>query len=86
MAIPYTDSGQHGQGIPPFLALHIFVDDPENKYSTAHQTRILATALGAAGVRCDVVGTNKQHITLDSEIGRPGDFITAVVASFLQSV
>ena len=75
-----------GQGIPPFLALHIFVDDPENKYSTAHQTRILATALGAAGVRCDVVGTNKQHITLDSEIGRPGDFITAVLASFLRSV
>ena len=76
-----------GQGIPPFLALHIYVNAPENKYSTAHQTRILATALGKAGVRCDVVGTpNKQHITLDSEIGKPGDFITAAVTSFLQSV
>ena len=76
-----------GQGIPPFLALHIFGNAPENTYSTAHQTRILATALGEAGVRCDVVGSaNKQHIPLDSEIGKPGDFITAAVASFLQSV
>ena len=57
-----------GQGIPPFLALHIFGNAPENTYSTAHQTRILATALGEAGVRCDVIGTaNKQHIAHDND-------------------
>ena len=60
-------------------AILMVVDEPQSVIA-------LATALGAAGVRCDVVGTNKQHITLDSEIGRPGDFTTAVLASFLQSV
>jgi hypothetical protein len=34
-----------GQGIPPFLVLHLVGNAPENKYSTAHQTRILATAV-----------------------------------------
>ncbi len=86
---------KHGRqcAIPPFLALHIY-GKPDgsphphnNNYCTAHQTRILADALGEAGVRCEVVGTaNKDHITLDSEIGKPGDFITCVVREFLQSV
>ena len=81
------------RGIPPFLALHIFgkpdgsPHPSEDNYCTAHQARILATALGEAGVRCEVVGTpNKDHMTLDSEIGKPGDFITAAVTNFLQSL
>lgn len=85
---------QRGQcPIPPFLALHIYGKSDgsphpsDNNYCTAHQTRILADALGEAGVRCEVVGTaNKDHVTLDSEIGKPGDFITSTVRSFLQSV
>lgn len=74
--------GREGQ-IPPFLALHIYgkpdgsPHPPEDNYCTAHQTRILAAALGEAGVRCEVVGSaNKDHITLDSEIGTE----TAVLA------
>ena len=79
--------------IPPFLALHIFGKSngsphpSENNYCTSHQTRILADALGEAGVRCEVLGTaNKDHVRLDSEIGKPDDFITYAVRGFLQSV
>ena len=82
-----------GKGIPPFLALHIFgnpdgsTHPPDDNYCTSHQTRMLATALGDVGVRCEVLGTaNKSHITLDSEIGKPGDFVTASVVGFLESL
>jgi acetyl esterase/lipase len=94
-ALHAKTAAQHDERcpIPPFLALHIYgkpdgsPHPSDDNYCTAHQTRILAAALGEAGVRCEVVGTaNKNHVTLDSEIGRPGDFITSAIRSFLQSV
>ena len=82
-----------GKGIPPMLLLHIFgksdgaFHPPDNNYCTSHQARILAGALGEAGVRCDVVGVaNKDHVCLDSEIGKPDDFVTQAVENFIESL
>ena len=82
-----------GKGIPPMLLLHIFgksdgaFHPPDNNYCTSHQARILAGALGAAGIRCDVVGVaNKDHVCLDSEIGKPDDFVTQAVENFIESL
>jgi arylformamidase len=84
-----------GKHIPPFLILHIQdLNAPggergsgDGVLRTPRQAQLLAKSLRSANVRVEVrAGAGKTHVTLDSEIGRTGDQITAAVEVFMRSV
>lgn len=71
-----------GKGIPPFLLVHAW-----KRNASREQAEELAKALRDAGVRADVDHQpNKNHITINSEIGREGDETTARIMQFLNSI
>jgi arylformamidase len=70
-----------GKGIPPFLLLHV-ADFPETR--TNLQSEILAETLINAGVRAKLFAANgKTHLTICSDLGRPGEPITLATLNFL---
>jgi|HubBroStandDraft_1064217.scaffolds.fasta_scaffold32401_2 arylformamidase len=70
-----------GKGIPPFLLLHV-ADFPETR--TNLQSEILAETLRNAGIRAmTIAATGKTHLTICSDLGRPGEPITQATLNFL---
>lgn len=68
-----------GQGIAPFLILHV----ASRRDSTA-QSQAFAKALQAAGIEAKLVpGENKTHGTINRELGLPGDKPTKAVFEFV---
>jgi acetyl esterase/lipase len=69
-----------GKNIPPFLILHV-ADHPEVKL----QSETLAEALRAAGVRAKAYPADgKNHLTINSELGRDYDKPTEVMFEFIE--
>jgi arylformamidase len=70
------------KGIPPFLIIHI-ADLPGSR--TGLQSHLLATRLiHHGGVKADVLAVpGKTHVTLDSDIGGPGDSTTEAILRFV---
>jgi len=68
-----------GKDIPPFLILHV-ADHPE----TGGQSQRLATALKEAGVSAAAFPAGgKNHGTINSDLGKPGDVPTKALFEFL---
>ncbi len=68
-----------GQGIPPFLILHV-ADHPE----TRGQSRRLVEALQAAGVPARAFpAAGKDHGSINADLGKSGDEPTAALFEFL---
>lgn len=79
-ASPVTHA-EPGKDIPPFLLVHA-----GKRNASREQAEKLATALSDAGVRAEVHHQpNKNHITINSNIGDEGDETTARIIKFLQS-
>ncbi len=71
-----------GKAIPPFLILHV-AEHPE----TRAQSQRLAKALQEAGVSATAYpARGKNHGTINSEMGKPGDEPTRMVFAFLEEV
>lgn len=74
--ITYVEKGKR---IPPFLILHV----ADRRDSTVQSNR-LAAALRDAGVRAAAVPcAGKNHMTINRELGNPGDGPTAELVRFL---
>ncbi len=68
-----------GKPIPPFLILHV-ADHPETK----GQSRRLAKALQEVGISATVYpAAGKNHGTINSDLGTPGDEPTKAFFEFL---
>ena len=68
-----------GKGIPPFLILHV-ADHPE----TRGQSQKLAKALKEVGVSATAyLAEGKNHGTINSDLGKPGDVPTKALFEFL---
>ena len=68
-----------GKGIPPFLILHV-ADHPE----TRGQSQRLAKALKEVGVSATAYpAEGKNHGTINSDLGKPGDVPTKALFEFL---
>ncbi len=79
---PPSPTSPRGKGIPPFLILHV-ADHPE----TGGQSQRLAQALQEAGVSAKAFpAEGKDHGTINSELGTPGDEPTKVMFEFLEGV
>jgi arylformamidase len=72
------------KGIPPFLIIHI-ADRPESR--TGLQSHLLATRLiHHGGVSAKVLSVpGKTHVTLDSDLGTPGDATTDSILQFVNA-
>lgn len=71
-----------GKDIPPYLLIHAGLRQIARVQ--AHQ---FADALHAAGVQAEVVAApDKNHTTLNQELGAPGDGPTKAVLSFLNGI
>ena len=69
-----------GKGIPPFLILHV-ADHPE----TTWQSQRLAKALTEAGRSATAFpAEGKNHGTINSDLGKPGDGPTKALFEFLE--
>lgn len=70
------------KGIPPFLIVHV-ADYPESR--TGLQSHLLATRLiHHGGVSAKVLSVaGKTHVTLDSDLGTPGDATTDAILLFV---
>lgn len=70
------------KGIPPFLIVHV-ADYPESR--TGLQSQLLATRLiHHGGVSSKVLSVpGKTHVTLDSDLGTPGDATTDAILQFV---
>ncbi len=65
---------------PPFLILHV-----ATRPSSTEQSEGLARALGRKGGKATVVGIEgKNHMTINRDLGKPGDPTTEAVAEFLR--
>ena len=74
----------HDKGIPPFLIIHI-ADRPESR--TGLQSHLLATRLiHHGGVPAKVLSVpGKTHVTLDADLGTPGDATTDAILQFVNA-
>lgn len=64
---------------PPYLILHVAAR-PDSKT----QSEILAKALARGGGKATIIAVpGKNHMTINSDCGKPGDPVTAAVAGFL---
>jgi acetyl esterase/lipase len=80
-ASPITHA-EAGKGIPPFLLVHAW-----KRNASREQAEALASALREAGVRAELYHQpNKNHITINSDIGKEGDETTARIMQFLDSI
>lgn len=71
-----------GKSIPPFLVLHV-AEHPETRL----QSRRLVEALKAAGFRAATYpAEGKNHVSLNADLGRPGDPPTAAMFEFLAEI
>jgi acetyl esterase/lipase len=72
------------KGIPPFLIIHI-ADYPESR--TGLQSHLLATRLiHHGGVSATVLSVpGKTHVTLDADLGSPGDDTTTAILRFMSA-
>ncbi|MGH9674143.1 MAG: alpha/beta hydrolase, partial [Bryobacteraceae bacterium] len=72
------------KGIPPFLIVHV-ADYPESR--TGLQSHLLATRLiHHAGVSARVLAVaGKTHVSLDSDLGTPGDATTDAILRFVSA-
>lgn len=69
------------KGIPPFLILHV-ADYPES--GAALQSHILAVTLRNARIPAEAVPVRgKTHVTLDADLGEPGDQATKILFEFV---
>jgi acetyl esterase/lipase len=69
-----------GKGIPPFLILHV-----ARRHDSKAQSEALAAKLREAGVTATVVpAEGKTHLTINRELGEPGDGPTEAVFEFLR--
>ncbi len=70
-----------GKNIPPFLLLHV-AGFPETR--TRLQSEILAQSLRDAGIAAKLVAAEgKTHLTINSDLGRPGETTTRAMLDFL---
>jgi acetyl esterase/lipase len=70
-----------GRGVPPFLLLHV-ADYPET--GTRVQAEILAQGLRNAGIEAKTFAVpGKTHLTIDADLGRPGEPVTQAMLEFL---
>lgn len=70
------------KGIPPFLLVHA-----GKRQASADQAKELAAALQETGVRAEVFhNPDRNHVTLNSAIGKDGDATTEAILSFANSV
>ncbi|AMV38063.1 alpha/beta hydrolase [Planctomyces sp. SH-PL62] len=68
------------KGIAPFLILHV------GRLDSRTQSNALAARLREAGVEATVAAfPSKTHMTINRELGRPGDRPTQVVFDFLEA-
>lgn len=75
-----------GNGIPPFLLLHVKGGSPTVADSES-QALGFAKALSGAGVRADVVSLDHvEHFGANERLGVPGDLTTVSLERFLASV
>jgi acetyl esterase/lipase len=75
-----------GNGIPPFLLLHVKGGSPTVADSES-QALGFAKALSGAGVRADVVSLDHvEHFGANERLGVPGDITTIALEQFLASV
>jgi arylformamidase len=75
-----------GNGIPPFLLLHVKGGSPTVADSES-QALGFAKALSGAGVRADVVSLDHvEHFGANERLGVPGDITTVALERFLASV
>lgn len=71
-----------GKGVPPFLILYV-ASRPDSK----NQSTLLGDALTKAGVRAEVVPCeDKNHMTINREIGVAGDPPTEAIRKFMASL
>ena len=71
-----------GKGIPPFLILYV-----ASRPDAADQSNRLADALRKAGVRAEAIPCQgKNHMTINQDIGAPGDKPTAAIMDFLRGL
>lgn len=69
------------KGIPPFLIVHI-ADNPES--GTVLQAQVLAKALNDFKIPVTALSVpGKTHVTLDSDLGAPGDVATRAILEFV---
>jgi len=77
-ASPITHVGKD-KGIPPFLLLHAGARE-----ESAARSRELSAALTRAGVRAYVLhAADKDHGSINRDIGQPGDAVTGWILQFL---
>jgi acetyl esterase/lipase len=70
-----------GKGIPPFLLMHV-ADFPETR--TWLQSEVLGESLRSAGVPERVFAAKgKTHLTIDADLGLPGEPITRAMLEFI---
>jgi arylformamidase len=75
-----------GNGIPPFLLLHVKGGSPTVADSES-QALGFAKVLSGAGVRADVVSLDHvEHFGANERLGVPGDITTIALEQFLASV
>ncbi len=71
-----------GKGIPPFLLFHVKGGSP-TVADSEYQALGFAKALGAAGVRADVVSLDHvEHFGSNEKLGVPGDITTVSLERF----
>jgi len=71
-----------GKGIPPFLILHV-----ADRLDSTVQSQAFAAKLRTAGVATTLVSAdNKNHGTINRELGTAGDVPTAAVFKFLDKM
>ena len=70
------------KGIPPFLVVHA-----GKREASQEQANVFAAALQGAGVRAEIYHEpDKNHITLNSAIGKKGDATTEAILTFANSI
>lgn len=70
-----------GKSIPPFLLVHA-----GNRANSRDRAREMADALEKAGVKAEIFGdAAKNHLTINSDIGKDGDPATAAIMKFLDA-
>jgi len=71
-----------GKNIPPMLVAYT----PTGGISRAEENARFVKMLNDAGVKAVLVPTEKTHIKINFELGKPGDWVTEKVFSFLDGI